>query len=210
MAASLCFLLTFASRSRADQFDTLRLYWQSNLCDTLNGSSLTSVANTANGYLSSMDTNASRTDLWSDLPFGSVSANLVSTYNRLQAMALAWATPGCSLQGNTSLAASVASGLDWMNANVYTTSATEYDNWFHWEISGPQSLNNTAVLLYPYLTGTQITNYNNAVDRYSPGGPGATFGWMTGANTSDKVLVMAIRGILGKSSSKIITPRRRT
>ena len=51
---------------------------------------------------------------------------------------------------------------------------SEYDNWFHWEISGPQAFNNTAVLLYSALTGAQITNYNNAVDHFSPGGSGAT------------------------------------
>jgi len=199
--AQLFFVLAMAMTLRADQFDTLRLYWQSNLVN--NGSSPSSVATTANNHWSSMSTSPMRTYLWSDLPFGSVSANLVSTYNRLQAMALAWATPGSSLQGNASLAAAVAGGLDWMNTNVYTVSATEYDNWFHWEISGPQSLNNTMVLLYPTLTGTQITNYLSAIDRYSPGGPGATFGWMTGANTSDKVLVVAIRGILGRDSSKL-------
>ncbi len=194
-------LLTLAANSEADQFDTLRLYWQNYLIT--NGGSPSGIASTANGYWSTMNTNSSRTYLWSDLPFGSVSANIVAAYNRLQAMALAWATPGSSLQGNTSLANAVAGGLDWMNANVYTTNATEYDNWFHWEISGPQSLNNAAVLLYPALTGTQITNYNNAVDRFSPGGAGATYGWMTGANTSDKVLVVAIRGILGKDGTKL-------
>src|SRR5205814_1921888 len=141
-----------------------------------NGGSASSVASTANGYWSSMDTNASRIYLWSDLPLGSVSANIVSTFSRLQALALAWATPGSSLQNNTDLANTIASGLDWMNANVYTTTAPEYDNWFHWEISGPQNLNNTIVLLYPALTGTQISNYLAAIDRYSPGGPGAAFG----------------------------------
>jgi len=199
--AQLFFVLTMAMSLQADQFDTLRLYWQSNLVN--NGSSPSSVASTANSYWSSMSTSPTRTYLWSDLPFGSVSANLVSTYQRLQAMALAWATPGSSLQGNASLAGAIAGGLEWMNTNVYTVSATEYNNWFHWEISGPQALNNTMVLLYPFLTGTQITNNLNAIDRYSPGGAGATYGWMTGANTSDKVLVVAIRGILGRDSNKL-------
>jgi hyaluronate lyase len=202
-AVALIILLTLAMSSQADQFDTLRLYWQNYLIAS--GSSPASIASTANNYWNTMNTNSSRTYLWSDLPFGSVSANIVSTYQRLQAMALAWATPGSSLQGNTNLASTVSSGLDWMNANVYSTTATEYNNWFHWEISGPQALNNTAVLLYPALTGAQITNYNNAVDRFSPGGAGATYGWMTGANTSDKVLVVTIRGILGKNSSKLAT-----
>jgi hyaluronate lyase len=186
---------------RADQFDTLRLTWQTNLINS--GGSALSIANTANNYWSSMDTSDSRTYLWSDLPFGSVSANLVSTFSRLQAMALAWAKPGSSLQGNASLASAIASGLDWMNTHVYTTNAIEYNNWFHWEISGPQALNNTMVLLYPALTGGQITNYLSAIDRFSPGGAGAKYGWMTGANTSDKVLVVAIRGILGKDADKL-------
>ena len=119
-------------------------------------------------------------------------------------MALAWAAPGSSLQGNANLANAVIGGLDWMNANVYTTSAKEYDNWFHWEDSGPMALNNTEVLMYPALTGMQISNYCAAVDYYGPVNyptNGATFGWMTGANTADKVLVIAIRAILGKNSS---------
>ena len=204
--AALFLLIISVSNSPADQFDTLRLYWQNYLIS--NGGSLSSIASTANGYWSTMNTSPSRTYLWSDLPFGSVSANIVSTYQRLQAMALAWATPGSSLQGNASLASAVSSGLDWMNANVYTSSAVEYDNWFHWEDSGPQALNNAEVLLYPALTGTQITNYCTAVDHYSPvnyPANGATFGWMTGANTADKVLVVAIRAILGKSSSLLTT-----
>src|SRR5450756_1222054 len=154
-----------AIRSPADQFDTLSLYWQNYLIS--NGGSPASIADTANGYWSTMNTNSSRTCLWSDLTFGSVSANIVSTYQRLQAMALAWATPGSSLEGNSGLAAAVGGGLDWMNTNVYTMTATEYNNWFHWEISGPQALNNTMILLYPFLTGTQITNNLNAIDRYS-------------------------------------------
>ena len=65
--------LALVTGLRADQFDTLRLYWQSNLVD--NGSSPTSVANTANGYWDSMTLSSSGTYLWSDLPLGSVSGN---------------------------------------------------------------------------------------------------------------------------------------
>jgi hyaluronate lyase len=201
-AAWLVFVLfSVTGTMRADDFDTLRQYWQNYLISS--GASPASIANTANNYWSSMDTSASRTSLWSDLPLGSVSANIPGTFGRLQAMALAWATPGSSLQNNASLASAITNALDWMNANVYTTTATEYDNWFHWEISGPQDLNNAIVLLYPALSSAQISNYLAAVDRFSPGGPGAHYGWMTGANTSDKVLVVAIRAILGKDPDKL-------
>jgi hyaluronate lyase len=194
------FLLALAMSSRADQFDALRLYWQTNLINS--GGSLSSIQNNANNDLGSMETSPTRTELWSDLPFAShVSANITTTFQRLQAMALGWATPGTTTFGNSTLAAAVIGGLDWMNTNVYTTTATEYDNWFHWEDSGPIALNNTEVLLYPALTATQISNYCAAVDRFSPGGAGAHFGWMTGANTADKVLAVSMRAILGKSSA---------
>src|SRR5262249_26322802 len=126
-------------------------------------------------------------------------ANISSTYGRIYSMALAWATPGCSLAGNTNLARDILGALDWMSANVYTATNNEYDNWWDWEIGSPQSFNNSAVLMYPALSGPQITNYNNSVDHFSP--PAKS--WMTGANLTDKVLVVAIRGILGRDSAKM-------
>ncbi|HTB85023.1 MAG TPA: polysaccharide lyase family 8 super-sandwich domain-containing protein [Candidatus Sulfotelmatobacter sp.] len=188
---------------RADEFDTLRTYWQNYLIN--NGGGVSSITSTANSDWSSMNTSPTRTYLWSDLPLGSVSANITGTFQRLQAMALAYATPGSSLQGNSSLAAAVGGGLDWMTTNVYTTTATEYDNWFHWEDSGPMALDDAMLLLYPALTGTQITNYCVSIDHFNPYSPYATFGWMTGANTSDKGLVMLLRGIAGRSTNSMVT-----
>jgi hyaluronate lyase len=199
-------ILVLNVSSRADQFDDLRLYWQNYLIST--GGSLSSIQNNANNYKNSMETSSSRTELWSDLPLGSVSSDIVSTFQRLQAMALGWATPGTTTYGNSSLAAAVIDGLDWMNANVYTTTASEYDNWFHWEDSGPMALDDTMVLLYSALTGAQITNYCNAIDHFGPVGypdNAATFGWMTGANRSDKVLVMLLEGIVSKNSNDMGT-----
>jgi len=198
----LLLLLVMTIQVRGDQFDDLRLYWQNQLTGTNNSSStLTSRANTANTYWSSMNTNSSRVNLWSDVPLGSVSANVTTHFSRLEQMALAWATPGCSLQGDTNLAAAITNGLDWMCANSYTTTATEYNNWWDWEIGGLQDFNNAAVLVYPILTATQITNYNNSVDHFCPG----VQGWMTGANLTDKCKDMIIRGILGKNSGKLST-----
>jgi len=50
------------------------------------GGSPSSIASAANSDWSSLNTSPSRTYLWSDLPFGSVSANIVSTFQRLQAI----------------------------------------------------------------------------------------------------------------------------
>ena len=101
-------LLPALNYLRADEFDTLRVYWQNYLIT--NGGGVSSITSTANSDWTSMNTSPTRTYLWSDLPLGSVSANITGTFQRLQAMALAWATPGSSLQGNSSLAAAVAGG----------------------------------------------------------------------------------------------------
>ena len=116
LAMVVCWFLLGPVAAKADEFSILRNYWQTNL--VAQGGSASSITSTANGYLSSMETSPTRTELWSDLPFGSVSANIVSTYQRLQAMALAYATPGSSLHNSSTLAAAVAGGMDWMNTNV--------------------------------------------------------------------------------------------
>ena len=110
---NLALFLTLLGMARSDSFDSLRLTWQSTLISNgTNNSTLSSIASKASGYQSSLNATPSSTNfyLWSDLPLGSVSANITSTYNRLQAMALAWATPGCSLYGDSSLAAAISKG----------------------------------------------------------------------------------------------------
>lgn len=198
--AVICGLLLLAGNLRADPFDTLRLYWQNQLTGTnISSSTLASRANTANSYWGTLNTNSSRTNLWSDLPLGGTSANLTASFSRLEQMALAWASPGCSLQGNSSLATAIAGGLDWLAANAYTATASEYDNWWDWEIGGPQQFNNAVVLMYPALTATELTNYNNSVDHFSP----PTKSWDTGANLTDKCKVVLLRAIIGKNSTKM-------
>ena len=193
--------VTFAA---VDQYNVLRLKWANYLIGSTNATELAGYATTANGYWTTLNTNASRTYLWSDYPFGVTDQSIWGSYARLQAMALAWAAPGCSLYGNTALRLAITNALDWMNANVYTpTSTRTYGDWYGWEIRAPQNLNNTAVLMYPALTGSQITNYNKAVDQFNPDSANATYGWMTGANLTGQSQVMMIRGILGRNSAKM-------
>ena len=193
------------------EFAALRQYWQNYLTGTNNSSAtLASLASLANAYGSTLDTNAGRTYLWSDLPLGSGqpgintgSSHMDSTFGRLVTMAQAWATPGCSLQGNAALASAITNSLDWMCANVYTTTAMEYDNWWDWEIGGLQNFNNAVVLIYPALTSAQISNYNACVDHYQPPNNGHV--WYTGANLTDQCKGMLIRAIIGQNSNLMTT-----
>jgi len=189
------------------EFAALRLYWQNYLTGTNNSqSTLNSLASTANSYWSTLNTSPSRTYLWSDLPLGSGqagintgSSHMDSTFGRLATMARAWATAGCSLQGNAALASAITNSLDWMCANVYTTTAIEYDNWWDWEIGGLQNFNNAVVLIYPALTAAQITTYNACVDHFQPPNNGHV--WYTGANLTDQCKGMLIRAIIGQNSN---------
>jgi hyaluronate lyase len=189
--------------ARGDQFDTLRTYWQNYLIAS--GGNPANLANRAGRSWESMNTNTPLTSLWNNGSFGlnSSGSTVTRAFSQLETMALAWATPGCPLHGNTNLAAAIDSGLDWMVANVYTPTGYEYDNWWDWEIGGAQNFNNAFALMYPTLTGAEITNYCAAIDGHSPGGPANTYGWQRSANTADMALVMFIRGILGKDKERM-------
>jgi Polysaccharide lyase family 8, N terminal alpha-helical domain len=141
-----CFLACVPDM-RADDYDTARNHRLAILAgpstfdtsDSAISAQLTSIAGTAQGYLNTMETGTSRTELWTDLTFPTgtpnrLSAHMTSTYGRLKAMAQAYATHGCSLQGNSSLLAAITDGLTWMNSNIYNSSASQVGNCWDWQI----------------------------------------------------------------------------
>lgn len=210
--------LLLTAFARADEYDTLRLKWFNTIAgtgydtgDATVISRLNSLASTANSYWASMDKSPTRTYLWSDLASTTVSADITDNYNRLRSMALAYATPGCSLAGNATLLADTVSGLDWMYANRYNPTKSIYSNWWDFEIGSPYRLMDIVVLLYDQLTPTQITNYTNAVDKFTPSAttqaPGGTTGTFTGANRMSKIRVVAVRGAVVKDSAKLVAAR---
>lgn len=215
--ASTRLLAATGTTTTADEYDNLRAKWSDQITggsgiDTADpdiAAQITALTSTAQRYWDTMNTASGRTYLWSDLATWTQSSTNTNTYNRLKAMALAWSTTGSSLQGNASLAAAIISGLDWMNANHYGSGITKYDNWWDWEIGSPQALNDLMVLMYDQLSSTQLNNYLAAIDYYVPD-PTLRTGTTiveTGANRLDKAAVVAVRGVLGKSSAKIAQGR---
>ncbi|MEY3898461.1 MAG: hypothetical protein RLZZ214_3983 [Verrucomicrobiota bacterium] len=210
MLARFLVVLLIASgfSARADEYDTLRLKWRDivvgtgyNVADPDVAARLGSIAYNASNYWTAMDKSPARTYLWSDLASTTVSAHVSSTYGRLQAMALAYATPGCSLQGNAAMLADLIGGLDWMHANRYGATSAQYDNWWDWEIGSPLLLTDIGVLLYDQLSATQLTNYMNAVNYQTPTPD------MTQANKVWKTRVVGVRGCIVKSAAKLVLAR---
>ena len=197
-------VILLSAFAKADQYDDLRLKWR----DIIVGSGydtgdpnviarLNSIANTANSNWSGMENSPTRTFLWSDLASTTISSHVSGSYSRLRAMALAYVTPGCSLQGNATLLADIVSGLDWLYANRYGATTSQYDNWWDWEIGTPLQLTDLCVLLYDQLTTTQRSNYMNAVNFQVPTPD------MTQANKVWKARVVGVRGCVVKSGAKL-------
>lgn len=158
--------------------------------------------------------------IWSDLPPAAqtgvsadvASGNIADSFKRLEYMAQAYAIPGCALYQDPTLLAAITGGLDWLTANVYTSTGTLFGNWYDWMVSAPQSLNNAAILLLSNpsaLSPTQIANYVKAVYNFGPDSVNQKdyFWWgaLTGANTSNAALTMAIQGILLGNNTTTVT-----
>lgn len=220
--------------SAADEFDGLRERWSNVLTGgpAINTNdpdiaaqialTVSTVQNQAGtGYLDTLQTGTNRNScgcLWTDLTSTTVSAQLVYNFGRIRAMALAYATVGSSnaassaynpLYHNASLRDEIISALDWMYTNRYNPSKNIYDNWYHWEISGPKNLEDAVVLMYNDLTSTQVINYMNAVNKFSPDPNRApqNSATATGANRVEKSWVVSLRGILIKDSAAVALGR---
>jgi len=197
----------------ADAYDAMRATWVGNL--TGNGfnpavapfsAALAKLGSTAIGYRDAMTPEGLA--LWPDLPTGSVSANVTTSYKRLRTMALAYVQPGTGLTGDASLASNITVGLDWMYTNAYTPTTTTYNNWWDWQIGAPADLLDAVLLMHGQLSSVQIANYCNAIDHFVPASLVSSYtGTSTGANRADLCKVLALRGVLGKSAAPITTAR---
>jgi hyaluronate lyase len=210
--------LLFAAFARADEYDDLRLKWRDTIvgtgydtADTTVIARLGSIASSANSTWSAMDKSPTRTALWPDLTSTTVSSHINYSYQRLRSMALAYATPGCSLQGNATLLADTLGALDWMHANRYNATKSIYDNWYDFEIGAPMQLVDIAVLLYDQLSPTQMSNFMGAVEKFTPSATtpaaGGTTGTFTGSNRMWKIRIVSVRGCVVKNAAKLAAAR---
>ena len=200
----------------ADSYDDLRTKWRYaltggtnyNLNDSLVKARLTSITNTAWSYWNSMDKSPSRTYVWSDTTSTTDPYAFSTGYSRLQAMALAWATYGCSCYHNATLANDIQGALNWFYTNLYHPGITEYGNWYVWEIGAPRYICDLSVLMYEGLGIAGLSNTLAAVEYYTPSptnhGLAGTF---TGANLADRIRIVGVRGAVVKDSAKINAAR---
>jgi hyaluronate lyase len=200
-----------ASSSSAPEFDTLRVKWRDMLtggithdpADPLVASRLSSINESAASWQNSLNREIDRAHLWPDAASTTISADFNECYNRVLAMALAWATPGCALYQDTALRDDILGAIDWMNAKRYFAGKSTYNNWWHWQIGAPQRLGDILVLMHDALGTTRLAENLATLDFFLPGAGG----WMTGANRSDKCLATAVHGILSQNPARMAQAR---
>ena len=203
-------LVTVATLSHAaDDFDEMRVAWAAQLVgdgtydteDPTIAARIELIDDEANRWWDSIDTSPSRTALWSDLTSTTNSAQITEAYTRLRSMAVAAATAGSGLESDAAMIGDVVDALDWMEANRYSATTTEYDNWWDWNIGAPIRLHDTMVLVYDDLTATQVADFTAASLHFTSSVS------MTGANRAWLAEVVALAGVLSKNGSMVAAAR---
>ncbi|MGH8791060.1 MAG: hypothetical protein ACRDXX_00220 [Stackebrandtia sp.] len=191
--------------AEADDFDMMRGQWRElHVTDGYDPTDpeispvLSAIDDDAAAWWSKMETGDGRDYLWPDARLEvEESFAIKRSFERLYAMALAWATPGASHHGDADLLADVVAALDWMVAHYYTEDGEVVGNWYEWKISGPMAFNNAVVLLYDQLSGEQVSAYGRAVGHYTPEPV------FTAANRALTSSVVVGRGVLTGDSDTV-------
>ncbi|MBD2867018.1 polysaccharide lyase 8 family protein [Paenibacillus arenilitoris] len=203
-------------------YDELRKKWK----DVLTGGTLYDPAipeiaakigqieETAIGYRDSLQRGTDRIDcncLWtassSEL---SARSYIFRSYDRIKAMALAYATHGSSLQYDDALKTDIIEALDWLNTNRFHSAkpGPGTSQWWFIEIGSPLRLGEIMVMMYDDLSPEQIAAWTAAIDYNSPLSYSSVeeYKYMA-ANRVWRAIVHALRGITGESSDKMIQAR---
>ncbi|WP_217556180.1 polysaccharide lyase family 8 super-sandwich domain-containing protein [Paenibacillus sp. GbtcB18] len=162
-----------------------------------------------NGFWDLLLKDPARKSLWADYASTTDSSHITLSYNRLKDMAIAYSTQGSNLYRNEQLRQDIIAGLDWMYTNRFNENKAKYNNWWDWEIGSPLSLGDIMTLMYDHLSPEQVARYTRTIDKFIPD-PTLRLGSTlkeTGANLLDKALAVLIRGVIGKSETKIVQAR---
>lgn len=192
-----------------DEFDIMREEWRASLnggggsLDTGNPIIASIIATTndeAQLYWDLMDKTLTRTLIFSDIPYSTISSSYITdTYRRLKTMTLAYDTLGGNLYHNPLLLIDIIEAMDFIEANWYNETIPQYENWWHWEIGAPLRIVDISVILYDELTPVQLTSYMNTIYHFVPDNSGKT-----GGNLTDLSKIILLSGIINKDSNRII------
>ncbi|MFD8614073.1 polysaccharide lyase 8 family protein [Streptomyces sp. NPDC059631] len=171
---------------------------------------LTALDTQAAAWWRQIDTSANRTALWADLSPASDPGMFGQSYPRLRTIATAWATPGTSLTGQEAVRDGLLDALRFLHTAGYDASRRETGNWWFWEIGAPRALMDVCVLLRAELPAQDRDAYVATVARFVPDPDRRTNSPTlaeTGANRTDKAVIVALRGLLAGDPAALVLAR---
>lgn len=200
-------------------YDAMRATW----ADLLTGGSydpadpdvaelLTRLDTEAESFVELLDRRADRPGVFVDMPFVEedsydASARIPNTLGRLEKLARLTRMPGSRFHGDATVVADVVAGLDTTNQLIFHADRGEFGNWYHWEISGPNALMNTCVLLYDEVPAEALERHLATVDHFIPD-PHYQYiderrKLSTDSNRMWLCQAVALRGVLGRDDERI-------
>ncbi|MDD4690539.1 MAG: polysaccharide lyase family 8 super-sandwich domain-containing protein, partial [Eubacteriales bacterium] len=186
------------------EYEKMRLKWREILLaetadptDPDIATKIIAINSPAQSYWDGMLKNEGRTKIWSNLGLTS-ERSLQETYERLLAMATAYATKGCQLYHNAQMLADIISAMDYIYDNgYYSSTGGGNGNWWQWQIGIPQKIIRICIILYDELSAEQKANYMSATRHFQNDIT------MTGANRMWECEVFIGRGIIENNAANI-------
>lgn len=145
------------------------------------------------------------------------SANLTSVANRIKAMALAYASEGCTeYYHSESLKNDILFCLDYLNTgfpSILNYQDKVYANWWDWSIGVPKALTTAGVLMYDELGEAGRSNLHSLISLLVPD---STFYWgrsssgrgyianATAANKAELAMITAANGLIGDDPTQLM------
>ena len=145
------------------------------------------------------------------------SANLTSVANRIKAMALAYASEGCTeYYHSENLKKDILFCLDYLNTgfpSILNYQDKVYANWWDWSIGVPKALTTAGVLMYDELGEAGRSNLHSLISLLVPD---STYYWgrsgtgrgsivnATAANKAELAMIMALNGLIGDDPTQLM------
>lgn len=199
----------------SDIYDSMRHKWRNTLVtneiqdDDIIKDTISELDENIKTIWESMDTYSDRNYLWNEYNDGNNPSHISKSYENIYTMAKGFAMAGSQYYGNVELLKDVTEGLKWLHEDWYKIYSSYPGNWWFWEIGIPKHLINTVILTYDYLSDEEINKYMDVIDHYVPD-PTKFYNQRytsTGANRVDLCIVVGLRGVLVKDSTKLTLVR---